>query len=234
MSRVDLDDPRVWSALARELDSTFGLLTASDRMLRDLRHQALDLDPFFACFSTGAERLLKVVHGLATYERTGDWPSSNEMTKTLSHAITDLDALCRQHVLDALPLATHRPYIEQLLHEVEQQSALDPMLASATRYASNGRFYNLDVLSEKPPTLPSPLELWERMVRDLQDARPEVYTLLGHPGGYEQALREIKREIRGAIHAWWTLYVRAGMHGCFGDRGRRWLSTRTPPAPNAS
>ena len=82
-----------------------------------------------------------------------------------------------------------------------------------------------------PPSKPSPLELWERMQRELQDARPEAYTLLGQVDGFEQAMGLLQAELRTALDTWWILYVRAGAHGVFGDVGKRWLSSRMPPAP---
>ena len=81
---TDLGDRRIWPALAREVDSTFALLTTSDRMLAEMRHLSLDLDPFFACFSAGAERFLKLVHGLATYDKTGAWPSRMRCPRILA------------------------------------------------------------------------------------------------------------------------------------------------------
>lgn len=226
---TDLDDPRISPALSREVDGTFALLTTSDRMLGEMHSFSLDLDPFFACFSTGAERLLKLVHGLATADSTGAWPSQDVMSKDLSHDITALDGLCRQHVVDGLHRAAGPGYIKELLVTAQSNTALPHLLEATTRYAKGGRFYNLDTLAEGPPDKPSPADLWELMQRQLQDARPEAYTLLGQADGYEQALTLMRDELRTALHDWWMLYVRAAMHGVFGDRAKRWLSNRTPP-----
>jgi hypothetical protein len=227
---TDLDSPELWPALAREIDSTFSLLSAADRNIQQLQSLSDDIDPLMACLAAGVERLLKLVHGLATVETTGCWPSKKEMQHTLNHKISDLDRIGRGHIVAGLEQSVHRVYVEGLLTKADGQPVLHALLDVLTRYASGGRFHNLDKLAESPPSLPSPLQLWEDMELSLMQARPELLALIGEPNGYEQVRGELNEQIGVALRDWWILYVRAGMQGCFGERGRRWLSGRMPPS----
>lgn len=226
---TDLDRPEMWSALVHELDGTFGLLRAADRALADFRVGVLDIDPLFALLAPGTERLLKIVHGLAVLDATGEWPSKSEMAERLRHRIVDLEQLCRVHVRTALPRATAPPYIGGLLKTVESDRTLTAMLEALTRYASSGRFHNLDTLAESPPGQPPPRQLWKQLEQELIEQRPDLLAGLGTVGGWETARAWMNQQCRVSLHDWQVLYVRAGMHGCFGDRGKRWLSAYMPP-----
>lgn len=227
---TDLDDPTMWTALSQELDGTFGLLRAGDRMLDGFGTVTLDSDPLLACLAPGVERLLKVVHGLAVLDESGQWPSKDEMSKRLRHRISGLDQLCRGHTRTRIARATHPAYVRGLLDDVDRNATTTELMEVLTHYASSGRFHNLDTLADGPPQEPSPRQLWEALEMRLLKQRPDLLADLGKPAGFDQARTWLNQQCREALRDWQLLYVRAGMHGCFGDRGRRWLSGYLPAA----
>ena len=231
MDRVtDLDSPAVWSALAYEIEGTWSLLGQSERMLRDLR-VVTDYDPLFACLATGAEKLLKIVHGLVIEHEQGQWPTKNTMSNTYRHTIVKLDGVCRGHVRDRLPTATSPGYIGGLLAEVDDDLVIRDLIEAVDRYARGGRFHNLDTLAEGPPDHPSPrvrletleLAIWERegLVGQLGKDQPT----------FDAALAQGNLVLRGSLLRWWDLYYRAAQHGVLGPRAKQWFSTGSPPTP---
>jgi hypothetical protein len=223
---TDLADPRIWPALSYEVDETSALLNHSAKLMATLRAPD-DVSPLFACLATGTERLLKLVHGLAVQDETGQWPSRHEMSQQLSHALLELDRRCRTHVRRGVPRATHPTYIQSLLDKVEAGHAT-ALIAALDRYARGGRFHNLDTLADKPPGFPAPRVLWEQLELEVLKSRPDLLSGLGAQGGWEAARTWMNQELRNAYLSWWDLYVRAAMHGCFGAVAKQWLSAQRP------
>ncbi|MBA3418405.1 MAG: hypothetical protein H0U09_06840 [Geodermatophilaceae bacterium] len=226
---TDLDSPAVWSALEYELEGTWSLLGQSERMLRDLRVVTEDYDPLFACLATGAEKLLKIVHGLVVEDEQGQWPSKASMSTTYSHAILDLDALCRGHIRDRLHTATSSGYIGGLLAAVDDDQVIRDLLEAVNHYARQGRFHNLDTLADGPPDHPSPRVLFETLELEIWKREGLGGQLGKDQPAFDAALAQGNLVLRSSLIRWWELYYRAAQHGVLGPRAKRWLSTGSPP-----
>lgn len=226
---TDLDSSAVWPALAFEVEGTWSLLGQSERMLRDLRVVTKDYDPLFACLATGAEKLLKIVHGLVVEHEQGQWPSRVTMSTTYSHTIVTLDEICRGHVRNRLDAATSSGYIGGLLAAVDDDQVLTDLLEAVDQYARGGRFHNLDTLADGPPDHPSPRGLFESL--ELEIWKREG--LVGHLGkgqhAFDAALAQSNLVLRSSLLRWWDLYYRAALHGVLGPRAKQWFSTESPP-----
>lgn len=229
-SVTDLDSPTIWPALQNELEGIWSLLGQSERMLRDLRVVTRDCDPLFACLAIGVEKLLKVVHGLAFEDQEGHWPAKATMAHKLSHAIVELDALCRGHVRERLQSATSPSYIGGLLRSVDDDQVLHGLLAAADLYAKRGRFHNLDTLADGPPDCPSPQALYEKLELEIWKREGLIGKLGKGQAAWDAALASGNQVLRSSLLQWWTLYSRAAMHGVLGARAKKWFSTGEVPA----
>jgi hypothetical protein len=107
---------------------------------------------------------------------------------------------------------------------------LQPTLDVLTRYATQGRFHNLDVLADSPPSVASPQQLWEDMERRITTIRPDLLArLVDVPQDWDSVRRDLMRPIQRSLIEWWEMYWRAYMHGVFGPAGKQWGSQLQPP-----
>ena len=90
------------------------------------------------------------------------------------------------------------------------------LLSTFSRYATQGRFYNLDHLADSTQAEPSPAKLWEDMHQLLLQANP---ALLSDDAGRRPALNRLIRE---ALATWCELIQRSWMTGVFGAEARLW------------
>lgn len=120
------------------------------------------------CLASGAEKLLKLTYGLTIADDMGSWPSQTVMQNLYRHQISALDRECRARIADRIALAAAPDYIRTLLDRSASDPLLQPTLDALTRYAAQGRFHNLDVLADSPPSAASPQQLWEDMERQIE------------------------------------------------------------------
>jgi hypothetical protein len=99
---------------------------------------------------------------------------------------------------------------------VRSDEVLAILLSTFSRYATQGRFYNLDHLADSTQAEPSPAKLWEDMHQLLLQANP---ALLSDDAGPRPALNRLIRE---ALATWYELIQRSWMTGVFGAEARFW------------
>jgi hypothetical protein len=99
---------------------------------------------------------------------------------------------------------------------VRSDEVLAILLSTFSRYATQGRFYNLDHLADSTQAEPSPAKLWEDMHQLLLQANP---ALLSDDAGRRPALNRLIRE---ALATWCELIQRSCMTGVFGAEARLW------------
>jgi hypothetical protein len=102
-------------------------------------------------------------------------------------------------------------YIQELLDEVRSDEILSILVSTFSRYATQGRFYNLYHLADSAQAEPSPAELWEDMHQLLLQANP---ALLSDDAARRPALNRLIRE---SLATWCELIQRSWMTGVFGD-----------------
>ena len=203
------------AVLSSEVDATSSLLRAGFFLLNNYRFTALDAEPLLALFSAGSEKLLKLTIGLNRHETEGTWPSRRQM-RAYSHDILEMNGVVLALIEDQFDRSNIEDYIQELLDEVRSDEILLILLSTFSRYATQGRFYNLDHLADSTQAEPSPAKLWEDMHQLLLQANP---ALLSDDAGRRPALNRLIRE---ALATWCELIQRSWMTGVFGDEARHW------------
>jgi hypothetical protein len=157
------------AVLSSEVDATSSLLRAGFFLLNNYRFTALDAEPLFALFSAGSEKLLKLTIGLNRHDAEGTWPSRRQM-RAYSHDILEMNGVMLALIEDQFDRSNIEDYIQELLDEVRSDEVL-AILSTFSRYATRGRFYNLDHLADSTQAEPSPAKLWEDMHQLLLQAK---------------------------------------------------------------
>jgi hypothetical protein len=203
------------AVLSSEVDATSSLLRAGFFLLYNYRFTALDAEPLFALFSAGSEKLLKLTIGLNRQDAEGTWPSRRQM-RAYSHDILEMNGVVLALIEDQFGRSNIEDYIQELHDEVRSDEVLAILLSTFSRYATQGRFYNLDHLADSTQAEPSPAKLWEDMHQLLLQANP---ALLSDDAGRRPALNRLIRE---ALATWCELIQRSWMTGVFGAEARLW------------
>jgi hypothetical protein len=101
---------------------------------------------------------------------------------------------------DRIDLAVAPGYIRTLLDRSASDQFLQPTLDALTRYATQGRFHNLDVLADSPPSAASPQQLWEDMERHIATLNPDLLARLRDAAqDWDQTRRDLARPIQRAL-----------------------------------
>ncbi len=144
------------------------------------------------------------------------------------HRVADLDVQCCA--------IFHRritaPYLQELLHGVEQDRKLFLVLQVLERYADTGRFYNLDVLADATQPEPAPEHLWRKVEDVAIAADPDsegIVADLSGPG-FDKGRQRINRALADSLDRWHELYYRAWTHGVIGDEAKRYAVALNPRA----
>ncbi|MEO9249250.1 hypothetical protein ABDK96_16325 [Citricoccus nitrophenolicus] len=114
-------------------------------------------------------------------------------------------------------------YVAQLAKHLEESTLIPLVFAAFARYGKSGRFHHLDILAtDEPGELDQPSAYWDRVELHLRETRPEFEKI---PYGDNHALEAYEKRIRGFIadelDSWWFCVHRLGIHGCFGELGKK-------------
>jgi hypothetical protein len=163
----------------------------------------------FALLAIVVEKMLKMTLGIVEIEEGGSWPTRR------TH---DLVSRPRSERGDWSPLpALDRTWPHRGSPcRTRQDPTLSALLGTLTRFAKQGRFYNLDDLALGPQKEPSPAQLWEELLGDILDDHTALTARLGSPDEL-QARLELNGFVATSLDVWWELYVRAWMTGVLGD-----------------
>lgn len=203
------------AVLSMEVDATSSVLKAGFFLLNNYRFSALDAEPLFALFSAGSEKLLKLTIGLNRHDADGAWPSRKQMRK-YGHDIFEMNGVVLAVIESQYQRSNVEDFVHGLLDEVRNDEILSILLNTFSRYATQGRFYNLDHLTESAQPEPSPAELWEDMHQLLLNANPD---LLSDDAARRPALNRLIRE---SLAVWCELIQRSWMTGIVGDEAKHW------------
>jgi hypothetical protein len=212
-------------ALAREADDAAGTFSHGLALLRRLHTSARDWAATFALLSTGAEKLLKLTVGLTHLEQTNEWPSREFMQTKMRHRIVLLDQHAGAALRDRMTLSTVPGHMKSAMERVSADPLIGPMLRALDRYATQGRFFNLDTLADSPQREPSPSELWEEVLSEVVQNDPDVLEIFARITTHAEGRRRVNDAIADSLELWWQVYQRAWTTGILGLRGKRWAST---------
>lgn len=183
-------------------------------LLQRFRGPELDADPLFACLAQAMEKVAKLTIGLAEQDACGVWPGLAAMW---GHDISQLDARARALLRDSMRRTSPTPYVRGLLDDVDRDAWIDQVLTAVTRYAEQGRFFNLDSLGDRPQTEASPVALWAKLEMAIAKADPALVDGLTS----DAVLTSLNATIEESLRRWWELYWRTWANGVIGDEARR-------------
>lgn len=204
-----------FQALVEEIEGTTALLRHGFRILSTYTYAAWDAEPMFACFAGGAEKLMKMSIGLERRDRTGSWPSYDEM-RGFGHDIVTLNTHTLELIETKKSSSTAPGYIDELRAAVDSDPIIDSLLGALSRYAKMGRYYNLDHLADAPQLEPSPRALWEQVQQDMFKRQPD---LLSDP---DSTHAKVNALVGDSCADWCQLIVRAWITGMFGASAKQW------------
>jgi len=228
VARIDdgLDNPQAFALLA-EQTSARNLLAYGLNALRTAAFLETTRDPIMTMLSIGVEKLFKMALGLAHVAEHREWPPAVRFKNVWRH---DLDVMLDEllGILHArMNRATHAHYVETMLEEVERDPALRPLIAALSSYGKQGRFYNLDLLAERPQAGPGPDEMWSIVEQvliehddDLRAQRTAVTAT--DPAAQESFIHALEARTADSLERLWRLLAMAGVQGVLGDRGKGW------------
>ncbi|MEV6695435.1 hypothetical protein AB0M35_28610 [Micromonospora sp. NPDC051196] len=219
-------DLRKLHALSHEVDAVSALFRHGFAILSEYRFASRDAEPVFVCLAGGCEKLLKLTIGLHELELGRPWPPQGVMRNQWGHKIKKLDERVREIINVRASNSTASGYVRGLLGEVAGDDIVTQVIATVSRYAEQGRFYNLDALGDAAQLQPSPAQLWNKLHEKLLEERCDSLAPLAVNA--DQAWEDGRRELNGAIvdsmRRWCKLIASAWMTGVIGSQAKTYAS----------
>jgi hypothetical protein len=209
-------------ALSNEIDATSSLFRHGFGILKRYRFSVTDAEAMFVCLAGGAEKLLKLTDGLIAIGDREPWPDRDTMKKK-GHRIVVLDAMVHQQIVQRSGRSSAPGLIGELLERRSHQPAIDQILGTLERYATDGRFYNLDLLGRVNEARQSPQQLWRDLESSVIEANPELLNQLAS-SQFDPARSTMNGIIAVMLGHWCELIVRSWITGVCGDVARQWSS----------
>lgn len=208
-------------ALIEEAESARNLMRDSIAAISSMRFVRTHGDSVFTMGSIGTEKVMKIMLGCAVLERTGRWPSIDEL-KGLGHDVETLSGLVAAAVDSGLVATTAPGYAAQLAGRLRESTILPSLFAAFARYGKSGRFHHLDILAtDKPGTHEHPSKYWDRLESHVNVIWDQFRPV---PADDMRAIfdKDARRReyIAGELDCWWYCLHRLGMQRCFGELGR--------------
>jgi hypothetical protein len=170
-------------------------------------------DPLFAILAMGMEKLTKLTLGLNGLNTGAGWPSIAIM-KGYRHNIGDLDRdACA--LIQAFARVQANGWVQQELDVLTADANIAEIIKTISVYAQEGRFHNLDYLSDRVVKNNSPTELW----RDLE-GKIIVPPIRAGLVSANDAAAFFNAAVAKSIRAWVSSYRMAWQQGAFGAEGR--------------
>jgi hypothetical protein len=231
MAAATMGSQNRWVYLIHEQEASVSCLRHGLNILLDYRFAANDAEPLLVLLATGVEKLLKLTYGLMKETETGVWPTRQQMgSGGWGHDVARLDANCRTLIRSGASRAACPHYIIGLVDKLNADPYVNAWLATLTRYATAGRFFNLDHLADAQQPAPSPRQLWDELLREVAGSDREPTPPIGSSLIDRDALvlRAIKR-LTHTVWLWWETYNRAWVQGICGSQAKRLSGLMAPP-----
>lgn len=225
MTQIPVDVLRM-HALSHEVDAVSALFRHGFAILSEYRFASRDAEPVFVCLAGGCEKLLKLTIGLHELGLGRPWPSQRVMKNQWGHKIMRLDEHVREIINSNSRRSTAPGHIEELLNRVATDTIVPQVIATVSRYAEQGRFYNLDALGDMTQPLPSPAQLWNELHEILLEDRANSLAPLAINANeeWEDARRELNEAIVDSMKTWCNLIASAWSTGVLGDYAKKHAS----------
>ena len=198
--------------LTVEIGSAARLLLESLAILEDGRPGTLGADnvadPLFALLAMGMEKLAKLTLGLNALAQGADWPDIATM-KGYRHDIVKLDSDARA-LITTYAHESANGWVQREIDALAADPNIAEILRTKSRYAQEGRFHNLDYLSNRIINDESPAHLWSELEGKIVGPR----LMAGLPAG--EAAAVFNATVATSIRNWISCYRMAWQQGLFG------------------
>ncbi len=116
----------------------------------------------------GFERLMKCYICLVYEARSGEYPSTEFLRKSLGHDLKKL----KGKIIDEYFNTNCIPLLQSDLEFIKKDILLDKIISVLSELGQKARYYNLDIVtgSKKPPI--DPKREWEELEREIEDPTP--------------------------------------------------------------
>jgi len=206
-------------AIINEVDATSTLFRHGFSILREYRFASSDAEAVFVCMAGGTEKLLKLTVGMFAFDDGCGWPAQAAM-RNAGHKITELDTSARNMIDERVDQSTVPGVIRELLELTTANPGVWQIMATLERYATNGRFYNLDLLGGRQQTDESPQALWEELHMMVVEANPQLLEQLAGAEN-DEARRTINEILMSTLGQWCELIYRSWVTGVCGSEAQK-------------
>jgi hypothetical protein len=186
-------------------------------ILTEHRFGTLDGPAVMSLLALGVEKWCKLTLGLLAETDGGSWPPLRSM-RAWKHDLLRLEREARTQLRARVPLAVAPGHVGAGLDQLDQDPTLTDILTALGRYASQGRFFNLDTLAEAPQAGESPQLIWDA-ARDGVATRLGLWPRLSTADAAEAKL-DINRAMVSSVQGWWAWYRLCWVQGMCGSDAR--------------
>jgi len=202
---------QIMGGLLPEFGSTQFVLGTGIRLLREAESFARDKDAIFATLAVGVEKVVKLSLGIMALDAGKAWPTKD----IWGHDSARMDAQLRDALRARIEGGGFTPYVRSLLCTVDGDAVWAAVVEALDIYASEGRFYNLDVIGGRTQKRGNPDDAWDRAEHAALAADPSLVQMMQSlDAGFEKAL---SNAIADSIHRWLAMVTLLGMNGVLGD-----------------
>jgi len=208
---MPLTREQIMGGLLPEFGSTQFVLGTGIRLLRESDSFARDKDAVFATLAIGVEKVVKLALGIMAIDQGRPWPSK----AIWGHDSARMDLQLRDALRERIASGEFSPFVAALLCTVDNDPIWAAVVNALEIYATEGRFYNLDVIGGRTQKRGNPDEAWNAAEQAALAADPSLRQMMtALDDGFEQAL---SKAIADSIHRWLAMITLLGMNGVLGD-----------------
>ena len=216
-----------WSLL-EEVSATRNLLTHGVKTIREAPGVDMAFHPILALLAPGVERLHKLTLGVCALEARGGWLTYKEL-KNYRHGIVGL----HEDVLGQMELRTSNStsFVKEKVLQVQNDMVLPPLVKLLDKYATDGRYFDVDVLAGKDPAI-EPRRMWgevELSARQAPTVKRALKALNEVPlsesslrnRAVDVAVTAELAEVAASVERLWACIAVVGENGAYGVLGRK-------------
>lgn len=172
--------------------------------------------------SSGFERLMKVMLCFRILEKTGEFPSAQDIPSGRSgHNLELLLKRIREECFSDL-YVDQIPVAKEDLAYLESEELLS-FLAVLSKFGQAARYYHLDVVLGKQPKTDAPDREWESLETAIATARPDLMKEVEEFPASERIYQEMAVEVVSRLERFARALARLFTIGGIGQEAKRYL-----------
>lgn len=203
-----------FGAFYMEIQTGLGLIVSGFSTIQNITSTKLNSFNEIQLLSQGFEKLLKVQICLSVFIKTGKYPSSQDLKNKYGH---DLKSLKNEMVNNHFTLLPH--LIKDLLF-IKSDIKLDKLISILSNFGKQGRYFNLNVISDANNNESDPMSQWDRFKLDIIIESAHLSQKLKEGIFFEEENKLVNKEIVGTLEQFVWVISRQFIWG-LGDLGKR-------------